>query len=295
MILHEIRIWIRAIRIRFLLASVIAVINGISLGLWKYGTLNFSYTILTFTGVICLHASVDLLNDYWDYKRGTDNITKRTNFSGGTGVLPEKLLRHTTVYKAAMIFLTLGVLIGIYFVIVRGIAIAIILGFATVTIYFYSTKIVNIGLGEVFVAIKGTMIVVGSFYVQTGIIDPAAIYIGIINGILSASVLFITSFPDYNADLYTGRRSLLILIGKEKGIRLFPILIMMSYILILIGIFLGYAKILSFLCMASIPYAFKAIKHVNKYEHIHEFLAAMSATVMYARITGLVLGLSLLF
>ena len=43
-------------------------------------------------------------------------------------------------------------------------AIAIILGFAVVAIYFYSTRIVNAGLGELFVAIKGAMIVLGSPY-----------------------------------------------------------------------------------------------------------------------------------
>jgi 1,4-dihydroxy-2-naphthoate octaprenyltransferase len=106
-----------------------------------------------------LHASVDLLNDYWDHKRGIDSATKRTKFSGGTGVLPENLLTPRTVYIAGIIFLILGASIGAYFVAIRGITIAVILSFAVVAIYFYSTRIVNAGLGELFVAIKGAMIV----------------------------------------------------------------------------------------------------------------------------------------
>jgi 1,4-dihydroxy-2-naphthoate octaprenyltransferase len=235
-----------------------------------------------------------LLNDYWDYKRGTDIIAKRTKFSGGTGVLPDNLLKPRMVYAAAVIFLILGVLTGTYFVIIRGIAIAIILGFAIVSIWFYSTSIVNSGLGELFVAIKGTLIVLGSFYVQTEVIDPSAIYVGAIIGILSASVLFANSFPDYDADRYTGRRTLLNMIGKQKGSRLFPILVMIPYILILAGIFLGYTKFLSLACMASIPYAIKAIKHIDQYKHIDKFVPVMAATVIYARITGLILALSLL-
>jgi 1,4-dihydroxy-2-naphthoate octaprenyltransferase len=235
-----------------------------------------------------------LLNDYWDYKRGTDIIAKRTKFSGGTGVLPDNLLKPRMVYAAAVIFLILGVLTGTYFVIVRGIAIAIILGFAIVSIWFYSTSIVNSGLGELFVAIKGTLIVLGSFYVQTEVIDPSAIYVGAIIGILSASVLFANSFPDYDADRYTGRRTLLNMIGKQKGSRLFPILVMIPYILILAGIFLGYTKFLSLACIASIPYAIKAIKDVDQYKHIDKFVSVMAATVIYARITGFILALSLL-
>ena len=284
----------RAIRIRFMLASLIAVASGLSIAFWKHGVFNFTYAALTFAGVICLHASVDLLNDYWDYKRGTDIIAKRTKFSGGTGVLPDNLLKPRMVYAAAVIFLILGVLTGTYFVFVRGIAIAIILGFAIVSIWFYSTSIVNSGLGELFVAIKGTLIVLGSFYVQTEVIDPSAIYVGAIIGILSASVLFANSFPDYDADRYTGRRTLLNMIGKQKGSRLFPILVMIPYILILAGIFLGYTKFLSLACIASIPYAIKAIKDVDQYKHIDKFVSVMAATVIYARITGFILALSLL-
>ena len=277
-----------------MLASLIAVASGLSIAFWKHGVFNFTYAALTFAGVICLHASVDLLNDYWDYKRGTDIIAKRTKFSGGTGVLPDNLLKPRMVYAAAVIFLILGVLTGTYFVIVRGIAIAIILGFAIVSIWFYSTSIVNSGLGELFVAIKGTLIVLGSFYVQTEVIDPSAIYVGAIIGILSASVLFANSFPDYDADRYTGRRTLLNMIGKQKGSRLFPILVMIPYILILAGIFLGYTKFLSLACIASIPYAIKAIKHIDQYTHIDKFVPVMAATVIYARITGFMLALSLL-
>ena len=294
MIHQTITIWMRAIRIRFMLASLIAVASGLSIAFWKHGVFNFTYAALTFAGVICLHASVDLLNDYWDYKRGTDIIAKRTKFSGGTGVLPDNLLKPRMVYAAAVIFLILGVLTGTYFVFVRGIAIAIILGFAIVSIWFYSTSIVNSGLGELFVAIKGTLIVLGSFYVQTEVIDPSAIYVGAIIGILSASVLFANSFPDYDADRYTGRRTLLNMIGKQKGSRLFPILVMIPYILILAGIFLGYTKFLSLACIASIPYAIKAIKDVDQYKHIDKFVSVMAATVIYARITGLILALSLL-
>ena len=197
--------WLRAIRIRFLLASVIAVSNGLAIAYWKNTTIDPLYASLTYVGVIFLHASVDLLNDYWDHKRGIDTATTRTKFSGGTGVLPENLLTPRAVYLAGIIFLILGASIGVYFVAIRGIAIALILGFAVVAIYFYSTSIVNAGLAELFVAIKGAMIVLGTFYIQYAVIEPAALYVGAIVGILSATVLFVNSFPDYEADRSKGR------------------------------------------------------------------------------------------
>ena len=290
-----ITIWLRAIRIRFLFASIIAVINGLTVSLWKNGAFDITYAILTCGGVICLHASVDLLNDYWDYRRGIDQVTKRTKFSGGTGILPENLLRPKTVYVAGMLFLLLGSLIGVYFVAIRGITIAIILAFAILSIYFYSIKIVNVGLGELFVAIKSAMIVIGTFYVQTGLIDMAALYVGIIVGTLSASVLFVNSFPDHDADRDNGRRTLVIILGKKRGAKLLPLFVIVSYSLILIGILLGYTKLYSLISFISIPVAVSAIRELKENsQKVEKLVPAMTMTLLYSRITGISLAVSLL-
>ena len=286
-------IWLRAIRIRFLLASVIAVSNGLAIAYWKNGTIDPIYAILTYIGVVFLHASVDLLNDYWDHKRGIDSATRRTKFSGGTGVLPENLLTPRAVYIAGIIFLILGASIGAYFVAIRGITIALILIFAVLAIYFYSTRIVNAGLGELFVAIKSAMIVLGTLYVQNAVLEPAALYSGIIVGILSATVLFINSFPDYEADRSKGRRNLVIILGRETASAIFPIFIIAAYALITGGIFLGFTKIYSLISFASIPLAIKSIWSLRKEpESIEKVVPAMASAVSYSRITGFLLAIS---
>jgi 1,4-dihydroxy-2-naphthoate polyprenyltransferase len=284
--------WLRVIRIRFLLASVIAVSNGLAISYWKYHTIDPIYAILTYVGVIFLHASVDLLNDYWDYKRGIDIATKRTKFSGGTGVLPENLLAPRTVYVAGLVFLILGASIGAYFIVVRGVTIAIILGFAVIAIYFYSTRIVNAGLGELFVAIKGAMIVLGSLYVQNAVLEPAAIYCGAIVGILSATVLFINSFPDYEADKSKGRRTLVIILGRKTASTIFPLFIIAAYALIAGGIFFGLTKVYSLISFVSMPFAIKSALSLRKDpQGIDNIVTAMASTVTYSRITGFLLAL----
>jgi 1,4-dihydroxy-2-naphthoate polyprenyltransferase len=287
--------WLRAIRIRFLLASVIAVSNGLAIAYWKTGTIDPLYAGLTYVGVVFLHASVDLLNDYWDHRRGIDSATTRTKFSGGTGVLPENLLTPKAVYAAGVIFLILGAAVGAYFVAVRGVTIAVILGFAVVAIYFYSTSIVNAGLGELFVAIKGAMIVLGTFYVQSAAIEPAALYVGAIVGILSATVLFVNSFPDFEADRSKGRRTLVILIGRKSAAAVFPIFVIAAYAMIVAGIFLGFTKIYSLIGLASIPFAAKSIMSLRKnHESVDKLVPTMSSAVTYSRITGFLLALSLI-
>ena len=280
-------VWFRVIRVRFLLASVIAVSVGLSLNWWQNSSIDIFDAGLTFAGVMALHASVDLLNDFWDFKRGIDTKTTRTKMSGGTGVLPEGLLKPSSVYRAGVAFLIIGTIIGGYFVITDGITIAIILGFAILSIYFYSTKIVDSGLGEFFVAVKGAMIVIGTFFIQSGQISIESILAGIVVGSLSSLVLFIASFPDHDADKSKGRKTLVIVVGKQKATKLFWIFPLMSYLSIIIGVSLNLFPIFSLISLLSIPLMVKSDLGLQKnYDSVDNLIPFMSSTLMFGRITG---------
>lgn len=283
-------VWLRAVRIRFLLASVISVFLGLVINWWQEKTLNIEFAVLTLIGVVALHASVDLLNDYWDYKRQIDTETKRTKFSGGTGVLPEGLLKPGQVYRAGMIMLIIGALIGAYFIYERGIIIAIILGFAIISIYFYSTRIVDSGLGEVFVAIKGAMIVLGTYFVQNPHITIEPILAGIVSGILSSTVLFVNSFPDYDADKAHGRKTLVIVLGKAKAassVWIFPIA---TYGIIIVSAISHIFPTVSLITLLTLPIVIRSsISLQHKFNHVEEFVPIMKNFVSYSRITGALL------
>ncbi|MEX2193619.1 MAG: prenyltransferase [Nitrosarchaeum sp.] len=288
-------VWLRVIRVRFLLASVIAVSVGLAINWRQNSIVDPLDAILTFAGVMALHASVDLLNDYWDYKRGIDTVTKRTKMSGGTGVLPEGLLKPSSVYRAGIGFLILGSVIGFYFVLTDGIIIAVILGFAILSIYFYSTKIVDSGLAEFFVAVKGTMIVLGTFFIQSTQITLESLLAGIVVGVLSSLVLFITSFPDHDADKSKGRKTLVITVGKKNAVSLFWMFPTISYSLIILGVSIGIFPILSLITLFSIPLVIKAGIGLKKnFDSVDELVPFMSSTLMFSRITGTLFVLSFL-
>ncbi|WP_316505048.1 prenyltransferase [Nitrosopumilus sp.] len=280
-------VWFRVIRVRFLLASVIAVSVGLAINWWQNFSFDLLDSVLIFAGVMSLHASVDLLNDFWDFKRGIDTKTTRTKMSGGTGVLPGGLLKPSSVYRAGVAFLIVGSAIGGYFVITDGIIIAVILGFAVLSIYFYSTKIVDSGLGEFFVAVKGSMIVLGTYYIQSGTISIESILAGIVVGSLSSLVLFIASFPDHDADKSKGRKTLVIAVGKQRAAKLFWIFPLVSYASVLIGVFSSVFPLTSLIVFFSVPLMIKSgfglMKNFNSIEKLVPF---MSSTLMYSRITG---------
>lgn len=288
-------VWFRVIRVRFLLASVIAVSVGLSLNWWQNYSFDIFDAALTFAGVMALHASVDLLNDFWDFKRGIDTKTKRTKMSGGTGVLPEGLLKPSSVYRAGVLFLIIGTIIGGYFVITDGITIAIILGFAILSIYFYSTKIVDSGLGEFFVAVKGAMIVIGTFFIQSGEISLESIFAGIVVGALSSLVLFIASFPDHDADKSKGRKTLVIIVGKQKAAKLFWVFPLVSYAAIMIGVLINLFPLISMISFLSFPLVIKSGIGLQKnYDSIDNLVPYMYSTLMFGRVTGILFVTSFL-
>ena len=279
--------WFRVIRIRFLLASVIAVSVGLAITWWHSSNVTVFDAILTMAGVLALHASVDLFNDYWDFRRGIDTATKRTKMSGGSGVLPEGILKPRQVYAGGIIFLVIGTIIGVYFVITDGIIIGIILAFAVVSIYFYSTKIVNWGLAEVFVSIKGTLIVIGTYFIQTSQINESVILGGIVVGALSSLVLFITSFPDHDADKAKGRKTLVIGIGKKRAsiiIWVFPAIVYGITISTVIAQIFPVACLIIIVTFPLITISYKKLKF--GYNDINRLIPIMSSTLVYSRITG---------
>jgi len=285
-----ISVWLRVIRVRFLLASIIAVSAGLAITWWNTSSITIFDAILTICGVLALHASVDLLNDYWDFKRGIDTTTHRTKMSGGSGVLPEGLLKPAQVYAAGIAFLIIGTAIGIYFVATDGIVIGIILAFAVISIYFYSTKIVDWGLAEVFVAIKGSMIVIGTYFVQTSHITESVVLAGIVIGVLSSLVLFITSFPDHDADKAKGRKTLVISLGMQKACSILWIFPAITYGITIIAVIFEIFPVFCLIILSTAPLIIRSgLKLKQNYDKLTNLIPVMSSTLYFSRITGALL------
>ena len=290
-----ISVWLRAIRIRFLLASVIAVSAGLVITWWHTGNITIFDAILTMCGVLALHASVDLLNDYWDFKREIDTTTRRTKMSGGSGVLPDGLLKPAQVYAAGIAFLIIGATIGVYFVVTDGIIIGIILAFAVISIYFYSTKLVDWGLAEIFVTIKGSMIVIGTYFVQTSQITESVVLCGIVIGVLSSLVLFITSFPDHDADKAKGRKTLVISLGKQKACSMLWLFPGITYGITIFAVVFEIFPISCLIVLSTIPLIIKSGQRLKQnYEELTGLVSSMNLTLYYSRITGALLVIGFL-
>src|SRR5207302_9126411 len=103
------------------------------------------------------------------------------------------------------------------------------------------------------------MIVLGTFFVQTSHITMEPIFGGIVVGVLSSLVLFVNSFPDFDADKASGRKTLVIMLGKKKAscaVWIFPII---AYTTIVTGVIVHVLPILSLITMLTIPLLIKSV------------------------------------
>jgi len=283
-------VWLRAIRIRFLSSSLLATLVGLAISWSRDSLFDPVLALITITGVLSLHASVDLLNDYTDYKSGLDLSTKRTPFSGGSGVLPEGLLSPKSVYYAGLGFLITGAVSGIILTVLRGWVIGLLLVFAVVSTLFYSSKLANIGLGELVVVLKGALIVLGTYYVQTLVLSGETFLIGMIMGVLSATVLFVNEFPDFEADVAKKRFNLVVRTGKEKAVKLFFLFPLVSYFFLIVGIFLGLFPVLTGLAVIMVPMYYIIYKGLKVNLHNPDGLVTpMSRSAITARLYGLII------
>ena len=117
------KVWFLETRPQFLTLSVVLAFLGTAIA-WYDGYFNLWHALLAGIGLVLTHASVNILNDYFDFRSGIDLATKRTPFSGGSGILPAGLLTPRQVLWLGMVALLLAVPIGIYFVVIARLAAA---------------------------------------------------------------------------------------------------------------------------------------------------------------------------
>ena len=280
-------------RPQFLILSPILVFLGMSIAL-NNGQFNLVYFLLSILGLVLLHASVNSLNDYSDYKTGIDLKVKRTAFSGGSGLLPAGLLTPKAVFWFGMITFLLAVPIAIYFVIVRGLYLLPLFIVGGAFVLWYTSHLTRIGLGSAEIAAGlglGTLPVFGTFLILNGRFDWPALYASVPSGFLVANLLLLNEFPDAEADKVGKRRTLPIIMG-HKGVGIvYSSLVILTYLWVIVGAILKLMPAWSLLALLSLPFGLKAIKGSLTFKSFGELIPAQGANVLTVLLTQLFMGI----
>jgi 1,4-dihydroxy-2-naphthoate octaprenyltransferase len=277
----KLKVWLLETRPQFLLLSVALVLLGTAIA-WHEGYFNLFKFVLTMLGLVLAHSSVNILNDYFDYKSGIDLETSRTPFSGGSGILPDGLLKPKGVYIYGVGCLLAALAIGIYLTSISGWQLLPLILLGGPVIYFYTSHLTKWLAGEFWAGLGlGTLPVLGTYFVQTGSYSVEAVVASLAPGFLTANLLFLNEFPDIEADKKGGRYNLVIALGYKTAGRLYAGLMALTYLSIVCGVILKLMPPASLIGLASIPFAFKAISITFKhYDNIEKLIPALKANVI---------------
>ena len=277
----SLKAWLTLPRFQFLPLTVIMVSLGTAIAAYE-GYFHLGHFLLAMIGSILVHMTVNIINDYHDYVDGIDLNTQRTPFSGGSGVLPLNLLKPKQAFWFATICLLIAMVIGFYFVMKRGWLLFPLLLLAGFSAYFYNVYLSKWHIGEIFAGLCfGPLLVLGSYYVQTGRYSWETLVASLAPGILTSNLLFLNEFPDREADRKGGRRHWVITLGKKEASYVFVVLLTASYLCIIVGVLIKMMPVVTLIGLGTIGFGWKAAKGALRYyDDTNKLIPVLGANVI---------------
>jgi 1,4-dihydroxy-2-naphthoate octaprenyltransferase len=287
------KIWWELIRPHTLTAAFVPVLIGTLLALIT-DTVNFLLFAAMLVASLMIQTATNLFNEYYDFKRGLD-----TEESVGIGgAIVRNGMSPKFIMNLALILYGISLLLGIYICASSSWWLAVVGLICMAVGYLYTggpLPISSTPFGELMSGLfMGYLIILISYFIQTGYVSSLALIIAVPSGILVGLLNMANNIRDHDGDKANGRRTLPILLGPEKAIRFLGIMFAFCYIWIIGIVIAGMVSPWLLLVLLSIPKAVKATTgFVGKTSPL-EMMPAMKATGQTNTIFGLLLSLGLL-
>ncbi len=289
-------LWFMETRPQFLSLSVVLTFLGTTIA-WYHGSFNLGYALTAGLGLLLTHGSVNAINDYFDYKSGIDLNVQRTPFCGGSGLVPDGKLPLRHALWVGIVTSLAAVMIGVFFVIVKGWQLIPLLIAAALCMVLYTPVILRTlwpewspGLG------LGILPILGFYFVQTGKYDWVVLIASVPSGILVHNLLLLNEFPDVEADRIGGRKTTPVVFGMEAAGKFFRIATISVYIWIVgcvLATFITGSMVMPVYCLIALstfPLATRAMKGSKEYNDRSKLVPALGSNVMFILATQVLLA-----
>lgn len=257
------RTWWGAIRPWSYTAAIIPVALGGAIAAYddKFNALLFALALI---GSIVIQGGTNLVNDYFDYRKGADSAQSL----GTGGSLIRGDLTPRQVLIGGMVAFGVGIAIGLYIVTVTGPFIFWLGLFSVLVGFFYTAgpfALAYVGLGEIAVFIfMGPVMVIGSYYVQAHTVTLPVVLTSLPVGFLVAAILHANNLRDLDSDRRIGKRTLATLLGRAGANMEYYILVGGTYLSLVILVALGIAPWLTLISAVTLPLAVHLMRIVSR-------------------------------
>lgn len=212
-------LWIRITRPQTLFASLCPVLVGLLIVAKSGIGLDSATAVVTAISALALQILSNLINDYYDFERGTD----RKGRKGFKRALAEGEVTPRQMLTACCICASIALLTGVYLVIVGGWPIVVIGTTALLFAWLYTAtnhSLSYLGIADLFVYLYyGIIATMGAVWLQT--LDDSlllqAFWAGSVCGICSMCVLSINNIRDLDDDRRANKRTFPVRFGKRAA------------------------------------------------------------------------------
>ena len=251
--------WWDAIRPWSYTAAIVPVLLGAAVAAHEV-TINWLLLVLALVGSIAIQGGTNLMNDYYDYKKGTDTPAVK----GTGGALLRGDMTPEQIFRAGIIAFALGSVIGLYLVYTTG-PFIFWLGLCSVAVgYFYTAgpfALAYVGLGELAVFIfMGPVMVLGSYYLQQPVIALPVIWAALPVSFVVAAILHANNLRDIDTDIINHKRTLATMLGRSGARIEFYVLVGGAFVSVLVLIALGLAPWPTLISFAMAPLAWRLMR-----------------------------------
>lgn len=207
------------------LASAASMLLGASAAA-AAGPLDFGWLAATVLGIFAVEVAKNASGEIFDWNSGTDlriRTEDRSPFSGGKRVLVDGLLTRGETWGIAAFGYLVALLVGLAIARWREVGVLWLGVTGLALAFFYHAPPLRLsyrGFGELAVAVAyGPLLCAGTFLVQRGSIPTTVVLISLPLGLLIAAFLWINEFPDFAADAMSGKRTLVVRLGRPAAAR----------------------------------------------------------------------------
>lgn len=213
--------WIKAMRIPFATVAIFPFAVGIVWAISDGMKFSITMAVLGEIAVFCICVSCHLLGEIFDQEEDRKTVIYgRSKFAGGTLMVAEGHITPISAGIGAILFLGIAFICGIIITFYYRSLILFGLGaFGAVAAVLYSVpplRLAKRGVGELFIGVcYGWLTLTTGYATACGTIPSNSILMCIPIALSVFNIILINEFPDFQADLESGKKNLMIRIGKE--------------------------------------------------------------------------------
>lgn len=278
-------------------AAIMPVLFSIEYSAITYsGKVSILLALILLAICILMQSAVNVLNDYFDFKKGTDSAENSSD-DAFDAVLVYNNLNPKSVCSLAIGFLIVAAGMGFYLVYLTGWILLVIGLIGALIVFLYSggkTPISYMPIGELVSGfVMGGLIPLACCYTLSGVFEPLVLLVALpfIFGI--GMILFTNNTCDIEKDINAQRKTISVVLGRDMAPNYYHVAILVWIVLIavLVGLFYPAGMpIVMIMVLAAFP-VLRAILNNPLNQKTRD--AAMSQIVMLNVILGAFYCLSL--